>query len=404
MPDLSVCKFFVARCSEPVKFLPVLFVTCIIAGLWTVYLSYHCFGDQQAINQETADTQAVVFNVIACLLTVCYVRCILVHPGSIPDTPEWEISSHASEEGSAPAAAVASTLLLQETKRSGDRRSCKWCSKYKPDRCHHCRVCRTCILKMDHHCPWIYNCVGAGNHKYFFLFILYSTAACHQIMWTMHKSLSFAINHDETPFLTMFFLLFGETLAVVIGFAVTLFFLFHVWLMIYATTTIEFCEKALKRSNYDVKTYDRGLLQNVRAVLGEWMLLWLLPLCPPPLRLAQLQAGVLQSEVPPPRPGASPGASHVEDRHGICTPSGGWPPSSSARASSAGAGAADAGSTQSGVRLSGQRRPGAGTGSAPDGSDEDLKIDSSDSGGERTPAPGGSDRVQADPFLEGQNV
>lgn len=38
---------------------------------------------------------------------------------------------------------------------NGSLRFCDKCLIIKPDRSHHCSVCGTCVLKMDHHCPWV---------------------------------------------------------------------------------------------------------------------------------------------------------------------------------------------------------------------------------------------------------
>lgn len=53
-------------------------------------------------------------------------------------------------------------------------RYCERCEIVKPYRAHHCRHCGTCVLGMDHHCPWIGQCCGARNHIYFVAFCFWS--------------------------------------------------------------------------------------------------------------------------------------------------------------------------------------------------------------------------------------
>lgn len=48
----------------------------------------------------------------------------------------------------------------------------------KPERTHHCSVCKFCVIKYDHHCPWLNQCVGLDNERYFVLFLFWLVIGC----------------------------------------------------------------------------------------------------------------------------------------------------------------------------------------------------------------------------------
>ncbi|KAM6251915.1 palmitoyltransferase ZDHHC15-like [Spheniscus humboldti] len=84
-------------------------------------------------------------------------------------------------------AEIARKLPVYTRTGNGGVRFCDRCQLIKPDRCHHCSVCAICVLKMDHHCPWVNNCIGFSNYKFFLLFLAYSLLYCLYIAATVFK-------------------------------------------------------------------------------------------------------------------------------------------------------------------------------------------------------------------------
>ena len=67
-------------------------------------------------------------------------------------------------------------ICLKTRNNYGHIRICLKCRIVKPDRCSHCKSCQKCILKRDHHCPWLNKCIGFSNQKYYICMLSYLTS------------------------------------------------------------------------------------------------------------------------------------------------------------------------------------------------------------------------------------
>lgn len=128
---------------------------------------------------------------------------------------------------------------------TGGKRYCKKCQCPKPDRAHHCSTCKRCVLKMDHHCPWLATCVGLYNYKAFLLFLIYTSLFCWvdfavAFTWTWTEVFNDTPNMDTyLPVNVILLCILGG----IIGLVLTGFTAWHISLAVRGTTTIESLEK-----------------------------------------------------------------------------------------------------------------------------------------------------------------
>ncbi|XP_055423245.1 palmitoyltransferase ZDHHC2 isoform X2 [Bubalus kerabau] len=173
---------------------------------------------------------------------------------------------------------AAKDLPIYTRTMSGAIRYCDRCQLIKPDRCHHCSVCDKCILKMDHHCPWVNNCVGFSNYKFFLLFLAYSLLYCVFIAATdLQYFIKFWTNGlpDTQAKFHIMFLFFAAAM-----FSVSLSSLFgyHCWLVSKNKSTLEAFRSPVFRHGTDKNGFSLGFGKNMLQVFGDEKRYWLLPI------------------------------------------------------------------------------------------------------------------------------
>mmetsp|Transcript_43482 Transcript_43482/g.102115 ORF Transcript_43482/g.102115 Transcript_43482/m.102115 type:complete len:342 (-) Transcript_43482:357-1382(-) len=195
-----------------------------------------------------------VFYVFFALTATAYARVTLTSPGRPQDLLTGVAASPYMEAGK-----DAQKKLM---------RQCNRCKCNKPERCHHCSDCNSCTLKMDHHCPWVNNCVGFRNYKFFYLLLLYGTVTeLLTIALLIYSLLEKDGKFKPWDYASMATIALVGLFAIgTVGLAV-----FHTSLLLVNQTTIE------QLQSVSSEKYSIGYKNNVRQALGGNPLLWLVP-------------------------------------------------------------------------------------------------------------------------------
>lgn len=266
--------------------LPIMFVLEILVLLYGAFVFCYMPSAGLALNSPTS----LIFHALIFMIISSLAQAVGTDPGTVPDTPKWRCHGKPPEE------------LKDRKRKTGEARWCQWTQSYKPDRAHYCRVEQRVVLRMDHHCPWIRNTVGFHNHKFFFLFLMYTTAACSFLGIGILQLLV----QTTLPAINQFLLIGAEGLASLLLGVLGPFFSFHCWLLANNMTTIEFCESRNRPAYGEAQptSYDLGIWRNLSSVLGSNPLLWFLPVGGPSGDGVSYDRRVLDGTEADPRPPA----------------------------------------------------------------------------------------------------
>ena len=246
-------------------------------GVWVVITRQNSLS----LSAKKGDYQlSVLFTALTILTDSVYYSMINGDPGRLlrEDQMSLEINSE-----------VASLMNNAEQHLSDDLRdaqNCKYCRTTRLLRAKHCHQCGCCVARFDHHCYWIYNCVGAKNHcRFFILLILLSINLGwgNYLVWESFvapppNSSQTEVNINSARNFVPFI---ASVLGMPMWFFIMLVFSCHVFLIFSSVTTWEFVKRSkipyLKSLPDDVNPWDKGYWGNLVSFCFSRRMDWRLP-------------------------------------------------------------------------------------------------------------------------------
>jgi hypothetical protein len=85
---------------------------------------------------------------------------------------------------------------------------------------------------MDHHCPWVANCIGFYNHKYFINMLFYSSLTAILVSVTSYPVFISTLASEGVDLGLAYFITTSWVLVTAFGLIITVFFGLHLYLIL----------------------------------------------------------------------------------------------------------------------------------------------------------------------------
>ncbi|KAK8734383.1 hypothetical protein OTU49_006156 [Cherax quadricarinatus] len=284
-PKFSMMTTPCRICFKAAKWLPVLFIVTVVVWSYYAYVIQLNLFTIASIIEKCF--YLIVYHVLLGLFLWAYWQTIFTDIGTVPKQfrlPPTELDRYESAETDEVRRDVLERFIQKHSlpvynrTMTGDIRYCDKCVQVKPDRCHHCSVCGVCVLKLDHHCPWVNNCVAFTNYKFFILFLGYALLYCLFIGAT---TLQYFIKFWKLDVDGKFHILFVFFVSIMFAISLVSLFGYHVFLVVKNRSTLESFRAPIFRLNHtwmqDKDGFSLGALNNFIEVFGDDRKLWFLP-------------------------------------------------------------------------------------------------------------------------------